>query len=156
MNKGFLASCLTVVAAAGVGYWYWSDAPALSKRAARYYPAVASRSTEHIQGAVDREASGREIVEVIDLSRVFEPTGEELDLQNLIDAPEEIELLPSPRDVTMRFSSENAEDAASLPEPWHSLKRQAAQLIACRCAEIMSRLQPLIGSEVPEADAESD
>ena len=149
MNKGFLASCLLVVAAAGVGYWCWSDAPAHSKRAARYYPAVSSRSTERITEPVELAASGGEIVEVIDLSRVFEPTGEELDFQNLIGTPEEIELLPSPRDVTKRLSSESAEEAASLPEPWHSLKRQATQLIAYRCAEIMSRLQPLIGSEVP-------
>lgn len=148
MNKGFFVSCLAVAAAACLGYWIWSDAPSTSKKSTisdvgRELAAVADSTSEEPE-----RFSSRESVEVIDLSRAFEPTGEELSLQNLLGNIEEIEFLPAPREVIRTFP--DAGEEASSPPGGFALIPQPVQVFAkWHYAELLSNLLPLKGVQWP-------
>lgn len=108
MSRGFFVSCLVVAASAGLGYWIWSDAAPLANKTSALREVIDSRSPTFAEEPSEPERfTAGQLVEVIDLSRVFEPTGEELALQTLLNAISARDaLLPPPREV-----------GESLPEP---------------------------------------
>lgn len=157
MNKQLCGSCLVMIVAAGMGYWVWSDATS-SVRPVREsglfigtLTKVASESP-----ALERYTSG-EVVEVIDLSRTFEPTGDELALRILLDGMDMVEQLPlprcmepeplpAPRVVARRELKDAAEEASSPPINLEQVGNQVTKYLAWRLAEIVYAVQPLKGA----------
>jgi len=100
------------------------------------------------------------VVDIIDLSRTFEPTGDELALQNLLKETE-IEL-PLPREVAEELAMPRqvavadgklklaGQEESSPPDRLEQLGRSLGRWVAAGCAELLLRSLPLQGSsEVP-------
>jgi hypothetical protein len=143
MSRGLIAGLFVVAAAVSLGSWLWSD-PNGSR------PATDARDTPVASNQPQSDEPGQrfatpESPEIIDLSHVFEPTGQELDLQSLLASTAGPEFLPLPRLV-----NPTADDDASLGSPWSLLRRQALDIIGRKCAELMCQSLPLAGAAVPE------
>jgi hypothetical protein len=94
MNRSYFAGCCVIVAAAFLGYWIFSDE--LSHR-----PPPPTLAPTQVTGEPAGEKpvvyGTRSTGDLIDLARVFEPTGQELDLHNLLHGKPVRELIPYPR-----------------------------------------------------------
>jgi len=158
MGKGFFASCLVMITAAGLGYWLCADSALLPrptlklKETIRTKPVVAEEAAQE----PERYVAGR-FVELIDLSTVYEPTGQELALQMLlgsIDDTEtlgmprtfEAETLPPPRLFATNAFSDASEEASSPPSQLEIIRRRVSLIMVEKFAEILSEMQPLKGS----------
>jgi hypothetical protein len=143
MSRGLIAGILVVVVAVGLGSWLWSD-PNGSRSAtdARDTPVASNRpqGDEPIQRFATPESP-----EIIDLSHVFEPTGEELDLQNLLASTTEPETLPLPRLV---YST--TDEISSPGVPFSLFRQRALEFIGRKCAELMCQSLPLAGATMPD------
>ena len=146
MNKEFCASSLVLTLAAGLGYWLINDSmpPRKSREAKSSIAEAVSLPKAQDQTII---AGDRDRVEFIDLSRVFEPTGDELDLETLLAGVQETEILGMPRPAKSSPIDDAAEEASSLPNTLEMLKARALCFIAAKLAEVTSRLQPLMGSQ---------
>ena len=98
MTKGFLACLSVIIAAAGLGYWLWSDTTLTPPSTSKLEEIIRTRPqpAPSVAAAPERFSSVQ-FVEMIDLSSVFEPTGEELALQFLLGSIDSTEYLSMPR-----------------------------------------------------------
>lgn len=95
MTRGYIAGCCVIVAAAGLGYWIFAEKlpphrpppPTLTP-----HDSGENANTDKIETYGTRPS-----LEVIDLARAYDPTGEELDLNTLLHGKPVAELAPSPR-----------------------------------------------------------
>lgn len=96
MNRGYVAGCCLIIVSASLGYWIFSD-----DLAHRPPPPSLTPQPELAVDPEDRRLvyTSRESGDVIDLGRVFEPTGEELDLRTLLHGQPFAELVPFPREA---------------------------------------------------------
>ncbi len=177
MNKEFLASLLVITAAAGLGYWLWSDTALTPPSTLQLEEAIRTRPQSAPCAAETTERfSAGQFVELIDLSSVFEPTGEELALQFLfasIDGTEYLsmprvaeieclpepvqtayEALPQPRLAAVDKFPDAGEEASSPSSPsrFDLLRQQMGEILARKLAELISEMQPLKGSVPPPID----
>ena len=120
MSARLVVTGLVMIGAAALGCWVFSDAAPV--------PAPPTPNGFHdveptpVKSGPDQKSdrpqfSAGEIIEVIDLSRVFEPTGDELDLQRLLAGLDQTEFLPMPRLVAPeQLPFPRLVDVARLPE----------------------------------------
>jgi hypothetical protein len=175
MNKGFFASLLVITIAAGFGYWLWSDA-ALTPPSALKLEEIIRTRPQTAPSAVEttERFSAGQFVELIDLSTVFEPTGEELNLQFLLGSIDSTEYLTMPRVVPMESLPEPrvaayealpwprlaaadkfpdaGEEASSPPSKLDLFRRQVNETLARKVAEVLSGMQPLKGTLPPPVE----
>jgi hypothetical protein len=87
VNKGFFVSLLVIAAAAGLGYWLWSDTSLTPPSTLKLEEIIRTRP-QIVPGEPEtpERFSAGPFVEQIDLNSVFQPTGDELALQNLLAA----------------------------------------------------------------------
>jgi hypothetical protein len=175
MNKGFFASLFVITTAAAFGYWLWSDTaltpPSTLKleEIIRAQPQTAPTAAE----TTERYSAGQ-FVELIDLSTVFEPTGEELALQFLLGSIDSTEYLSMPRVAPMESLPEPrqtayealpwprlaaadtfpdaGEEASSPPSRFDLLRRQMSEIVGRKLVEMLSEMQPLKGSASAPVD----
>jgi len=146
MNKSFLVSSAVMIAAAVLGYWIVADPGGGTIRKSRSHVPVASES-DAAPLETPTSIPGREIVEFIGISHVFEDgAGDALDLQTLLDSVA-MEYLPPPRVVTPDWLPDAGEEQSSPPDGLTLLLRQGYRLAAYKCAELVAKIEPLIGSE---------
>lgn len=137
MSRGLLLGSVVVAAAAGAGYWLFGSTARHAERPIA--PGLAAAGESARPGAEPPQLYYADnSAEVIDLSRVFEPTGQELDVQNLLDATAGPEPLPLPR--TVDVGGDNL------------LSRQAAFFVSRKCAEMLCGSLPLTGSTARGGD----
>lgn len=112
MNRSYIAGCLVIVAAAGFGYWIFSD------KLQPHRPPPPSLPPAMETGDNISEApviySARTTGDVIDLGRAYDPTGEELDLHNLLHGRPVAELAPLPRETEAELGPKPREDDREL------------------------------------------
>jgi hypothetical protein len=130
MTRGFLTCLLVITGAAGLGYWLWSDStltpPSTLKleEIIRTQPQTAPNPVE----TTERFSAGP-FVELIDLSTVYEPTGEELALQFLLGSIDNTDYLPMPREAEFEC----------LPQP------------GCTGGEVLPQPRQLAADRFPDA-----
>ena len=150
MNKSFLASSAVMIAAAALGYWIMADPfSGPNHRKSRAQLPATEMTTPPVYLA---SIPPREIVESIDMSQFFEPTGEELYLQNLLLAVTP-EYLPEPRVVAIDWLADAGEESSSPPDGLTLLTKRVYRLAAWKCAELIAAMEPLIGTERPWGEA---
>jgi hypothetical protein len=111
MKRSYIAGCCVIVAAAGLGYWIFSD-----KLSHRPPPPALAPAQENGEASNEPHVvyGTRPTGDVIDLSLVFDPTGEELDLHNLLHGQPVAELVPFPRDAEPELGPAPREDVREL------------------------------------------
>jgi hypothetical protein len=173
MNRGFVASCLVMIGAAGMGYWAWSDADSDPHRASEAIVSTPNDPASPPETEYVAAIPSGDSYEFIDLSQLFLPTGDELELQDLLNSFEAPEFLPPPRIAAVASNdSDDALDAlatvrdgqlifdpfangnvkALLPVPgvnWELLLNHAAAAMARTCTELATHMLPLAGTEIP-------
>ena len=168
MNRGYVVGCSVIVAAAALGYWIFSD----QLPSHRPLPPTLAPNQENGGATTDQleTYSSRTTGDVIDLARVYDPTGEELDLHNLLHgqlvaelivAPREAgaELGPSPREaewellhaprLVMGELSEAAEEASSPRKSTQCIPGPFAWAVAGCVANWLNQWSPLRGINLP-------
>jgi hypothetical protein len=170
MDRSYIAGCCVIIAAAGLGYWVFAD-----KFSDRPPPQTWTPALESSEAANDRAIyyTTRTSPELIDLGRVFDPTGEELDLHNLLHGKPVAELIPLPREAEPELApvpreqeremlhaprlvegnrSDSSEDAQSPTAAFSVLHGPVAWIVAALVTEWLSGSLPLKGSDLPFAD----
>jgi hypothetical protein len=168
MSKGMWAGCTAVVIGTALGCWYWSDSAYLP---CPNLPAKLSDSSfvaNELKPVPLERYPAAHYSEVIDLSRAFDPTGQELALQTLLDDVEEpewlltmprmdpLELLPAPRVFIAKMQfPEAGEEASSPPSAFDSLCAQVRAIVAHKIVQVLESMQPLKG-ELPNNDDDNE
>lgn len=167
MNRSYIAGCLVIVASAGFGYWIFSD------KLQPHRPPPPSLPTATETGEPNVEApmiySARTTGDVIDLGRAYDPTGEELDLHNLLHGRPVAELAPLPRETEAELGPtpreddrerlhtprlivadyrEAGEEASSLPSLPYIAGEPFSWILAGLLADWLNRSLPLKGSQL--------
>ncbi len=171
MNRGYIAGCCLIVAAAVAGYWIFAEKlPAHRPPPPTLVPppdagSDPSNDKPMIYGS-------HTTADIIDLARVYDPTGEELELSNLLYGQPVAELIPAPREAEPEIAPipreaerellhapkpvndwpEAAEEASSPPLPSPVLHQPFTWMIACCLADWLNRSLPLKGSTFPSSD----
>lgn len=156
MNKGFVASSVLIIAAGALGFLVWPDkSPSpVSQDKSKW------ESTAVVEAAKPAASSGTEwfaadaSADIIDLARVFEPTGEELELQYLLESFEATEYLPLPRVLTSREHA--VEEASAASSYFGQLSQRMSYFIGWKCARLLNESQALMGVEPPDHDREGN
>jgi hypothetical protein len=146
VGKNFAAGGLVVALAAGIGYWLCSDKavdpPAGTAVAVAPTPSEAQSPTP--DDGQPQPIRSLTSAELIDLSRTFDPTGEELDLQQLLDGTDLTEHLPEPR-LAVHHTA-----AGPAAFPLEVLAHQLKFWLSWKSAEVLSQSLPLKGTTAPE------
>jgi hypothetical protein len=148
MNKTFLASSVVMLAAAALGWWIVAEPGSSPSQRKRFTSLPASTKNEETPESPALIGPPRDIDEFIALSSVFGPTGGELDLQNLLDSVNP-EFLSEPRAVAEDPLADAGEEPSSPPDGFTLLMKRAFRFAACKCAELMVTMEPLIGTVWP-------
>jgi hypothetical protein len=146
VGKNFAAGGLVVALAAGIGYWLCSDKAAdpPAGTAVAVAPAPTEAQTPTSDDSQPLPIPSLTSAELIDLSRTFDPTGEELDLQQLLDGTDLTEHLPEPRLAVHHTATGPA------AFPLDVLAQQLQFWLAWKSADVLSRSLPLKGAAAPE------
>jgi hypothetical protein len=111
MKRSYILGCCVIVAAAGLGYWIFSDKLSHRPPPPTLPPVL---ETGEIPSEKHTVYGTRPTGDVIDLSRVFDPTGEELDLHNLLHGRPVAELAPLPREADPELGPAPREEVREL------------------------------------------
>lgn len=171
MNRSYFAGCCVIVAAAFLGYWMFSDE--LSNRPPP--PTLAPTQVSNEPGDEKPVVyQTRTTSELIDLARVFEPTGQELDLHNLLHGKPVAELIPYPRHAEPELAPTpreldrevlhaprlalaehpDAGEEASSPSAPPALDGAFRWITTGLIVEWLSGSLPLKGSDLPSVDSQ--
>ncbi|MCE9529690.1 MAG: hypothetical protein K8T89_00900 [Planctomycetes bacterium] len=122
MNKIYLTSFLVIFGAAGLGYWLFAEStPREETSCCSCESCIPAEQANEKPNPERFPYFAGESAELIDLSRTFEPTGDELALKILLGAGEVAELLPTPRLLNEelplpRVLADAGEEASSTPD----------------------------------------
>jgi hypothetical protein len=116
VNKGFFASLLVIAAAAGLGYWLWSDTSLTPPSTLKLEEIIRTRP-QNVPGEPEtpERFSAGPFVEQIDLNTVFQPTGDELALQNLLAAVDDSPASTRLGKIRKVLHDLNAQQSSAIP-----------------------------------------